>query len=281
MNPHAQSCREQQDSCHPGGDPSKSPLHWCGTLQERQRCESAEKTFSAPKWRRWGGSGGVQAAGGLHFLSHKLFSCFSQICALLLIYTKGGHTRNAGELCSLSTLRFLFLISEEEIGHPFPPLHPHIQTLRAFTLFPPLSPTLHLGVGSCSLYANWGFKAGWNGDKPKPCRRGFIITILIWTVLTRLHWEVQQNTHDIADILLVTGRGKYLKTEDLWPVGVSEWSAQVIFVEDGQIRLYPVLGDNWGCSLPGHPSGCPTCTLCLVGYLTAGEAKWKLRILDN
>lgn len=144
----------------PEGTHPRAPCTDVGLSRRDRGANLLKKPFQPPSDTDEEGVGGTGCWGAAFSVSQIVQLLLPDLCFAPHIYTKGGHRRNAGELCSLSTLRFLFLISGEEIGHPFPPLHPHIQTLRAFTLFPPLSPTLHLGVGSCSLYANWGFKAG-------------------------------------------------------------------------------------------------------------------------
>lgn len=126
------------------------------------------------------GGRGRQLLGAAFSISQMVQLLLPARCFAPHVYTRGGHSRKAEHLCSLSTLHVLFFfpISKEEFGHPFPSLQLPIQAQPrghperspSFLLFPP---PLHFGVGSCLLQAKSGFKAGLNGDKTKPCRSGF------------------------------------------------------------------------------------------------------------
>lgn len=121
MNPHAvetsRACAALE-GIHP-----RAPCADVGlSRRDRETAKLLKKILSAPKWHRWGGRG-CRLLGAAFSVSQIVQLLLPGLC-FAYIYTKSGHSRNAEELCSLSTLRVLFLVSREEFGHPFPSLHP-------------------------------------------------------------------------------------------------------------------------------------------------------------
>lgn len=145
-----------------------TPLHSCGTFQERQRCKTAgkKKSFQPSSDMDEEGGRGRRLLGAAFSISQMVQLLLLPRCFAPHVYTRGGHSRKAEDLRSLSTLHgFFFPISKEEFGHPFPSLqlpiqaqpHSHTERSPSFLLFPP---PFTLGLGLAYFKLNRALKLG-------------------------------------------------------------------------------------------------------------------------